>query len=246
MKFKISALLTAASNLLLPDSCALCGTSLCIERAEAAGGIPLCISCRAAADAALIDRFWPSGRCSVCGYPLTSETEKCVPCRAKEWNFNSCASLFLYEDTGKELICAYKFGNRRGLARYFAELILEYHRKCSPDSIIVPVPFRAASKRKRGWDQIEQITDEIIKISAAVIIPCLRRNNGPAQKTMDYQNRLNNLRGKIHLKQGINVPEKVLLLDDVFTTGATMDYCAQVLKKAGTEEINALSIALDL
>ena len=73
----------------------------------------------------------------------------------------------------------------------------------------------------------------------------LKRTGSSAQKTLDYRGRLANLAGNIHIKKRKAVPEKVLLIDDVFTTGATADACASVLLSAGTREVRVLTVALD-
>ncbi|MBI9108915.1 MAG: ComF family protein [Spirochaetales bacterium] len=235
-----------AADLILPNSCALCGASLCLEN-SAGRDVPLCNACRIAADEALyINSYSSLRRCRSCGYPLTSENSDCLSCRDKDWNFQSSLSLFLYNGIGRDLICSYKFENRRGLASYFADLILRYHQINHSDAVIIPVPFRPASKRKRGWDHIEEITSLLKKNKTVEISPCLRRDNGPAQKTMNYNKRLLNLNDRIHFNSKLRPPLKALLLDDVFTTGATLDYCAGVLKEAGTVEIYCLAIALDL
>jgi len=246
MTGKPSSFISTFANLLLPEYCALCGASLCLEQAGPADG-PLCRDCRRKACAALLYSRTDNIRyCGKCGYPLTSELGDCIACREKNWNFNSSMGLFLYQGIGRDLICAYKFENRRGLSRFFAGHILKFHEQHNPDSIIVPVPFRPASKKKRGWDQIEEIAVILKRYGQVEISSCLFRENGPAQKTMNYQRRLLNLNNKIHFNSKLKAPQEVLLIDDVFTTGATLDYCAGILKKAGTAEVNCIAIALDL
>jgi ComF family protein len=246
MNLCISEIFYTITDLLLPDTCALCGTSLCLQGA-CDNSIPLCDNCFIQAENELcLNSSLIYSRCRLCGYPLSSEEGVCLSCREKTWNFTSASSLFLYTETGRNLICAYKFENRRGLGHYFAGLIKQYQRKNHPEAVIVPVPFRSASKRKRGWDQIEEITSVLKKDDEITICPCLKRDDGPAQKTMNYEKRLLNLNNKIHYINKYSPPEKVVLIDDVFTTGATMDYCARVLKNAGTKNIFCLSIALDL
>ena len=200
-----------------------------------------------AADNSLFSRAYPEiKRCNLCGYPLTSEDSICSRCRDKEWAFNSSTSLYLYRGLGKKIITSFKFDNRRKIAGYIAHHIAEFHTSSFPDYTIVPIPFRPAARRKRGWDQIEIIC-KILKTQYAIPVSCcLRRINGKPQKTMSYKNRLSNLENRIHVKKNKLPPTKVLLLDDVFTTGATMDCCARILKQKGTGEIHCIAVAIDL
>jgi ComF family protein len=235
------------ADLVLPAACSICGKSLSLNRRSCNTPASLCLSCRIKADSEIFGIKYPViRRCIKCGYPLTSEFELCGRCRGKSWNFESSTSLFIYQGIGKELITAYKFDNCRGLSTYFRSKIIEYHKDYHPDTTIIPVPFRPSSKRKRGWDHIEEIVDKIPKQNEVTVLKCLKRKNGSPQKIMDYSRRLQNLDGKIFIKNNQPTAKKVLLVDDVFTTGATLDYCAGILKKAGTESIFCITIALDL
>ncbi|MDC7225900.1 MAG: ComF family protein [Spirochaetales bacterium] len=241
---KIAAL---AADLLLPDTCSICGRSLSLQRTGDGWNIPLCRECRDKADNSIFSRAYPAiSRCTNCGFPLSSEESICSRCREREWSFDSATSLFLYLDTGKQLIRAYKFDNRKALSHYFAEKAAELQLYRRQGFTIVPVPFRPSAKRKRGWDQVEAICRILNKKYGYKTSYCLKRINGRAQKTMNYEDRLTNLENGISLRYGTAVPDKVLLLDDVFTTGATMNRCSCVLKEAGCSTVVCLAMAIDL
>ena len=236
-----------AADMLLPDQCAICGCSLFSYRVSKHFRIPLCPDCFETAGNSLFSNKFPGiKRCTACGYPLTSENILCSRCREKHWNFSSSTSLFIYTESGRQLITAYKFSCRKNLAYYFAGQICRFHKENCPERTVVPVPFRPSAKRKRGWDCMENICLILSRHYDIPVGSCLKRKNGPAQKTMSFSDRMSNLQNNISIKTGERAPEKVLLIDDVFTTGATMDYCAEILINAGAEDVRCLSIALDL
>ena len=232
----------SAADLLLPGICTLCGNRLSLNRT---GEFPLCIECLTLAKKSLVEIEYPGlSRCARCGYPLTSEQTVCSRCRGREWSFDQSSSLFLYRSYPKRLIQAYKFDSIRPFAGFFADLI-ETTVDLSGFTLI-PAPCRPASKRKRGWDQIEEIAGLLKKHHSVDISACLGRKAGAAQKNLSYTDRLSNLNGKIFLKKGGSAPVKVMLLDDVFTTGATLDSCATILKAHGSIEVRCITLAIDL
>ena len=247
MTRKIPNLLSMAADMLLPDSCAVCGASLVLDRPLGVESLPLCSGCFSGIVQSVRNIRYPNLRkCIKCGYPLISELSFCGRCREREWHFDSADSLFFYTGKVKALIGAYKFDNRKKLAGLFAELIQREIPDNFRDYTIVPVPFRPSSKRRRGWDQVEAIVSILERNYSFKVSRCLKRREGRAQKTMDYEHRLLNLKNKIIVKSGINVPSEILLIDDVFTTGATMDFCAEVLAEAGAVKISCYSLAIDL
>ena len=218
------------------ERCALCGALLIPERPWA---YPLCETC--------VDSLPERNGliCSSCSSPLVSEDGICTRCRERAYAFSFNYSLFLYEGRVRELIHQYKNKNCKSLSGFFADRMAALIVRRFSEYLVVPVPFRAARKRARGWDQIEAICRKLRGTHGIASRRLLKRERSPAQKTLDYAGRLSNLEGKICVLKKARPPEKILLIDDVFTTGATADICAGVLKKAGTSEVCVLTIALD-
>ncbi len=223
-------------DLLLCERCALCGDLLTCDREW---DYPLCGACIAQ----LPER--DTARCSICSTGLVSEKNVCTRCREREYAFVSNFSLFLYEGKVRELIHQFKSNNCRSLASFFASEMAGVIRRRYGDFTVVPVPFRKSRKRARGWDHMEVTCGVLKKRYGFETAFLLKRTGSSAQKTLDYRGRLANLAGNIHIKKRKAVPEKVLLIDDVFTTGATADACASVLLAAGTREVRVLTVALD-
>jgi len=128
----------------------------------------------------------------------------------------------------------------RALALLFASIIKEFIKN-NPELEglpIVPVPSRPKKIKTKGWDQIEDICfylEDVVPIKHILL-----RSDGHSQKGLSKIERQVNMIDKIHIKHGINVPKKVIILDDVITTGATIEVCKQCLKNAGVQEVLTL------
>ncbi len=224
-------------DMLFPGKCLLCGENLIFKNEPF---FPVCSSC--------FNRLKPIAavkRCRVCSIPLVSEIETCTRCRERSFAFTSNFSLFEYRGLMKELIYQYKFRGRRRVAlilsRFLAEEILKNYSGIS----VVPVPARKYTLRRRGWDHIELILKIMEKSFGIQILKLLKRKGNIPQKALDYQMRVENIRGTIYLKKKHNPKSSVILLDDIFTTGATVDECARILGNAGIEKIDVLTLAID-
>lgn len=111
---------------------------------------------------------------------------------------------------------------------------------------VVPVPPRPGSKRRRGWDPMERICGLLRRKYGFRIVECLKRTDDVPQKSLDFESRLTNLHGKIRLKRHFSPLEpEILILDDIFTTGATLDECARILRAGGAGRVRTLTFAVD-
>jgi competence protein ComFC len=175
---------------------------------------------------------------------LISETGICTRCRQRSYHFTSHFSLFEYRDQAQELLILYKFENRRRIGLSLADLLAPAVRDKFSGIPLVPVPYRKKARRARGWDPIGEICRLLRARHHLPVAPCLARKGGMPQKSLDFEQRLINLRGQIRLRRSLGT-RKAVLLDDVFTTGATLDECARILREAGCEEVHAVTIAID-
>jgi ComF family protein len=217
-----------------PAGCALCGRDLA-GAVEAWYG--LCETCRAS----LADDP-PSGEipdhCDLCGRPLVSEQDRCLPCRNRELpGFDRIKVLFPYAGTYRCLLNAYKFGKNLALGNFFAEKIREALKdpalpRTAP---VVPVPPRPGKIRETGWDQVEYLAGLLERNREAEIFRCLERLPSQVQKKLNREDRATNLLSRIRLTTG--APRTAILIDDVMTTGSTMDVCASVLKAGGAAQV---------
>lgn len=228
-------------ELLFPGRCLVCGRRLLFE--AAAGRVePVCASCLSALPPL-------SGRlCRVCGAPLLSEQDTCLPCRERTFSFRSHRALFEYRGIVKDLLYQYKFQRRRRLAPLFSRLLAEGLQRLHPGLPVVPVPSRTGPFLSEGGHHLERIVRLLERRHGRTVWRLLRRRGGVPQKGLGAEERRRNIRGAIslvpHPDPSWRAPA-IVLLDDVFTTGATADECARVLAGAGFAEVHALTLALD-
>jgi ComF family protein len=231
----INSVFALGLDALLPRFFVLCGLPM-----APGWGVPwpLCRECSAAL------RPLAGERCARCGLPLISELGLCMSCRGARGACDSTFPLFSYAGKVGELIACYKLKKRRSLAPFIAGLFASACEEAWPDRIIVPVPPRPEKTRLQGWDQVEEIARLLERRGFAVARP-LERQRSDEQKSLGRGARSLNAKKAYALKPGASSPELPLLIDDVVTTGATLDACARALKEGGARSVAALVLAAD-
>ena len=182
--------------------------------------------------------------CQLCGKPLVSEKDLCLLCRDKTQSLPSYDRIWViypYIGKYKKLLSAYKFGKNLALGNLFTEKILEVKNAIPvlKDTIIVPVPPRPGKIKQYGWDQVDYLASKI-KRNNHLIKRCLKRKKSEVQKRLNRNERMENLKGRIY--NNYAVPENILLIDDVFTTGSTLEVCSSVLKEAGAKKVYGICL----
>ncbi len=219
-------------DILFPGRCILCG-----EWLLAGAAAPLCPPCQETL------RRLEGNRCSRCGIRLISEHGTCTRCRDADYVFRSNVALFPYSGEARRLLNALKFGGRLRLAAWFAEQAAGH--LAAAGIPVVPVPARPG---RRSPDPVERIARRLSHDHGVTVVRLLRRTGGAPQKTLDLKERRENLLGRIRLAPGVradSIPPQVVLVDDVFTTGATLDACARVLLAAGCERVDTLTLVIE-
>ena len=229
---------TVVLDLLFPQPCAGCGGELAV----AAGNVPLCPSCRRAVHAALRPG---DGHCDRCGAALLPEQETpCLGCRDRKLAFASHEALFDYRGLLREILHEFKFAGCTGLSRLFAELLARRIAAGYPDVVVVPVPARQQRIRRYGYDTVDLVARHLQYTHRQPVQRLLRRRGGRQQKGLDFAARRGNLQGRLRL-QRLPPPRPLLLIDDVYTTGATAHECATLLAGAGAASVRVLTLVQD-
>ena len=240
---------------LFPSDCRICGTPLVnISR------LPLCQEC--------LDAMRPisGGVCSLCGERLFSpyafaaddgSESRCGLCRRVDPVFTRAAAYGSYESGLRELIHLLKYGGVRPaanvLGRMLREAIAALQDSFPADSVaVIPVPLHRTKLRQRGFNQAELIARAAIKgIDPARLHLCSavleRKRDTASQIGLTSHQRRENLRGAFHVVQADAVNgREVLVVDDVYTTGATVSECARVLRRAGATKVWVATVARTL
>jgi competence protein ComFC len=221
-----------------PDvSCVLCG-----EEASIVPGFNLCRAC--------YDQlpFIRPPLCSICGKPL-DEGEICPDCLVQEHLFHQACSVFEYTSVIQKLIYRFKYGGQIYLApllgRCMAEK-LETMEGWSSIQGLVPVPLHPNRRRKRGFNQAELMAREMEKRTAIPVLDqvLIRRRDTSAQAGLRRLERMENMANAFALRNREEIRGKVLLLiDDIYTTGATADQCSRVLMEGGASRVYVMTAA---
>lgn len=193
--------------------------------------------------------------CMHCGRPVVMETaEYCFDCTRKkkygfECTFDQGKSLLLYQGAVKKTMYRFKYSNKREYAVSFAaiavEQVGEWIEQCQIEAII-PVPMFRKKQSRRGYNQAEVFAKCLsgqggIPVEKGLVIRV--KDTTPMKELNDIE-RKNNLKNAFQMKKNIVKYRRVLLVDDIYTTGSTADEVSRVLKEAGVEKVFFLSICM--
>ena len=214
----------------LPSYCPLCG-----QKQEK---LQVCEECHHL----LLYRRSQYGQCRRCatfGY----RAEVCTNCRYWPKYFAGNYSAWPYQEEYRAAIIKFKFGNRPWLAKCFAQEMLPFLPQ--DYDVLVPIPLHWTRLRERGYNQSLLLAKELSKLSG---LPCreylIRTKATKHQVELSRKERKDNLQQVFAVQNKEKVlPQKIILIDDIFTTGATVFSCAQVLHQTGAKVICSVTLA---
>lgn len=226
-----------ALGLLYPERCAFCDRT--IWRHD--GGV--CPEC------SKLVKVIEEPRCGKCGKLLNSELDVlCRDCEKKQHVYNRGRILFPYESMVQEGLYRLKYGGRARYALYYGRLLAELIKN-DPELMqaeaLIPIPLHKKRLLKRGYNQAELIAEAIgtntgKKILNNVIV---REKNTKPMKLLGLNERQNNLKNAFKLNRYDVELKSAILIDDIYTTGCTVDEAARVLREAGVEKIYFMAVA---
>jgi len=229
----------ALVSLFYPPLCAICSEPI-------GSSAYLCASCRRKAP-----RIQPPF-CFTCSEPFSGDITQvfsCANCAHRHLSFESAVAVYRSRGVVRQILHEFKYGHQIHLRHPVAEWLnetlrdprLEGHRF----DLVVPVPLHPARKRERGFNQAELLAQSLsARAGLTMREPLERIRYTTTQTAFDRTERMENLRNAFRLRKKANVRGlRVLLIDDVLTTGSTLSECARVLKAAGAISVHAATAA---
>jgi competence protein ComFC len=179
--------------------------------------------------------------CGRCGLPTAFATFVCQECKNVDFSFQSARAPLKYDGVGKQIVHALKYrGYKRVVGRLAVPLMVQVLGNTAFDAV-VPVPLHRSRLRKRGFNQAELLARDVaekMKSTVSDTLEVVRSTRD--QVELSAAQRRANVAGAYSATEPLG--GKILLVDDVFTTGATMSACATSLLQSGAKEVHALSL----
>ncbi len=214
-------------RLLLPPRCLLCGE-------PGRDGRDLCRDCAAALP-------WNRRACPRCAIPLPQAEALCGECLRRPPPLAHAHAACVYGFPFDRLVPRFKFHHDLAAGRLMAELLCESLADAPRPDAIVPVPLHASRLRKRGYDQALELAKPVAReLGIPLLADALQRVRATApQSELDAEARQRNLRRAFAVRPSALLPAHVVVIDDVMTTGATLNAAAKILLHAGVARVDA-------
>lgn len=222
-------------NLLFPRRCPIC------DEIVPGGKNTICMPCYKKV------RFVEPPRCAKCGKKLLSETTVCKDCEQGVHEFIRGRAMFEYASI-KQSLYRFKYGGRQEYSAFYGEAVSlylgEFLERVKPDALI-PIPLSGQRLRKRGYNQALVLAREIGKRSQIPVFEnlLLRRKNTAPLKLLNPKERQNNLKKAFIIGRNDVKLNTIIIIDDIYTTGSTIDEAARTLKGVGIENIYFVVLA---
>lgn len=207
--------------------------------------MPVCPECLAAPAPLESEHF-----CSCCNTPFANafpldDAGVCAACRSGLRGFDRASSFGFYEGPLRTLVHLFKYSGMKPLAKPLAEHLERALRVDDAYDVVVPVPLHWRKRWQRGFNQAELLARHLAKRRGLPVMGALRRKRPTAiQASLAMAGRHRNVAGAFALKPRADVAGKrILLIDDVMTTGATASACAAALKRGGAKSVSLLTLA---
>ena len=226
--------LRSVLDFVLPARCAGCGAI--VDELHS-----FCVTCWTQVE------FLGESGCKACGMPLeATEAEECGACLARPPQIQRTRAAVAYGDLSRGIAIRLKYGRKVALARTMARYMAPLVDRSDGDPILVPVPLHRSRLWQRGFNQSALVAREIgARLSLSADAGLLRRvKRTPPLKGMSLNQRQRTVAGAFRVSSNADLQGRtVVLVDDVLTTGSTVDACAKALKRAGAERVELVSWA---
>jgi predicted amidophosphoribosyltransferase len=225
-----ASLLDGLLSLVVPPLCAVC-------REPELSGTAICPACAGRLVAL------PAPRCGRCAAPVVAPVRRCMECRGRSLAFRSAWAPFAYEATARRIVVALKARGATRVAGFMAGQIASRAPPAFLEGTLVPVPEHPARRRREGLNQAAALAGALARVTGLPIADALaRRRSSTPQVGLAKRDRIANARGSVAVRREPPTG-RLLLVDDVYTTGATLDACARALAGAGGRDVAAVTFA---
>ena len=188
--------------------------------------------------------------CTYCGEPIKSLATYCLRCKNHiDRGFDRARAMFLYRDQISKSVKDLKFFGKKYLAEYLSDFLYDcYVRENFDDDIVIPAPMSEKSLKNRKFNQAELLCNSFLENGFDVNTTCIVKNKETEnQAKLNFKDRQTNLVGAFKVvDKGAVKNKNVLLVDDVFTTGATVSEIAFALKKAGAKRVDVITLCHEM
>lgn len=228
-------------DFIYPSRCPICDSVV-----DAQSGTQICKACMGGLP------IIRGHRCAKCGRALKDKVaEYCQDCKAFGVShiFDKGYALFTYDDSVRESIYRFKYGGRSAYAKVYGKLLSDAYasafKKVGADSVVA-VPLHIKRKRDRGYNQAELVAKEFAKNANILFIKdaVVREKSTKPLKTMTRSERQNNLKKAFKIGRNDVKLNITIVIDDIYTTGSTIDAVSEILRESGATKIYFLVIAI--
>src|SRR5579859_4389371 len=230
----------SAFSLVFPDQCRVCGEAL-----REVSRVPVCARCLCDPQPLSAEFFCVACRTPFLNHFPLDESGRCALCRLGLAGFDAVYSYGSYEGTLRKLIHLFKYGKMRPLSRPFGDFLALVLPREQRFDCVVPMPLHWRRRWERGFNQSELLAREIARRWNVPVQQAVKRVKATAsQAGLTNAQRRANVSGAFAMRRGVHLDgARVLLVDDVLTTGASAAACARVLKRAGAAHVALLAVA---
>ena len=225
---------------LYPPTCIACGQIIALHDTQPRS-MGLCGRCQTL--------FTPvtGPICHTCGVPTERPVQRCVTCFGKDRHFTTNRAGFLYDDLMRDMMHELKFRQMKQIAHSLGKLWANHlDFTWEKGAALVPLPLHPQKQRERGFNQAEVLARELSETLHIPLIQAIERTvDTPPQSGLHPRQRVENVHGVFEVAKNVSpAGNTYIIVDDIYTTGASMNECARVLKDAGAVDVFGLTLSI--
>jgi len=183
--------------------------------------------------------------CEKCGNPIPENSYICDECKNTEWFFDKARAAYIFDDYSKKIVYNLKYYGKKFAAKHISQKLIVPLGSFESPQLFIPIPLHEKRLKERGFNQSELIANALSELTTIPICTTAikRAIETETQTGKNKEERKANIVGAFKVTDKSKIINKnIVLIDDVFTTGATANECARVLKKSGAAKVYVLTV----